>query len=82
MALDATQLTTDIAAALNTKMIAYLATIGRSDASAFTDYHHAFAEAFAEAIVAHIVARAEVLPTGTPAMQAGGDAVTGLGKVT
>lgn len=36
----------------------------------------------ATAIVEHIKANAEVLPAGTPAMAAGGDPVTGKGKIT
>lgn len=34
------------------------------------------------AIYAGIVTNAEILPSGTPALEAGGDAVTGKGRVT
>jgi hypothetical protein len=38
--------------------------------------------ALASAIVEHLTANAEVRPDGSPAMAAGGDAVTGKGRIT
>jgi hypothetical protein len=42
----------------------------------------AIAPAVAAGVVNHFKANAEVLPSGTPAMTAGGDPVLGEGKIT
>ncbi len=84
MAINASSLAASMLASVKAKMLALYpesADAPQATKDAQEKFYKALCEGMATGIVAELTTNAEIDPAGSPAMAAGGDAVTGKGKI-